>query len=203
MANHVRARRKELGLTQEKVAQTIGTTKATVMKLEKGMMQLTESWLNKLSIPLKCKPEDLIAATMPQDVPIVGHIKPKGEIAYLLDLPAPGAGEPDPQAFASLEKVERPPESGHRHIMALEVQSDALEPFLSPGSHVYYGEAKQEDFDALLNKMVVCQTRAGETLIRHLQPADNFGAFNLASPNGPVLENVELDWCAPVIFLKP
>lgn len=203
MGNHVKKRRKQLKLTQEKVAQAAGTTKATIMKLEKGSMQLTENWLKRLSVPLQCRPEDLIAEEMPQDVPLIGEVREKGELSLYKAMPPVGAGEPDSAYWEGLERVERPPEGGYRAVRAVRVTGEAFEPFLPDGSLIYYAEPAETDIDRFLNQLVVCELEDGRLMIRRLLHGVNFGRYDLSSPNAGTISNVALRWCAKVIFMKP
>ncbi len=204
MANHVKVRRKALDLTLEEIAKAIGTTKATVMKLERGHMQLTESWLQRLSKPLKCDPTDLIADEWPADVPVIGLIMEKGVLALYRPLPKKGLSEPQ-QYWQGLEVAERPPEGGYRHVVALKVHGDELEPFLSAGSLVYAADPIEKDFRKYFNQIVVCQLKNGAVYIKKMTGGSSYGRYHLYSLSmpGDVIKDVEMAWCAKVIFFKP
>lgn len=201
MANHIKPRRKQLGLTQQAIADQIGTTKATVMKLEKGDMQLTEIWMRRLSGPLQCRPEDLIADHMPEDVPLIGEVDGQGVVQLFRPLPVAGAAEAA-DYWSGLEVVERPPETGHRHVRALRLVQEAMEPLLPSGSIVYYAERIMGGFDEFENKLVVCGLAGGGVFLRRLRPGSEFNRYHLVAADGDRLENIELAWLAKVIFLK-
>ncbi len=203
MPNHIKARRKYLKLTQQKIADGAKTTKATVMKLEKGDMQLTENWMKRLAVPLQCKPEDLIADEWPADVPLIGEVYGKSEIKYYRNLPELGVEESDPTYWDKMQKAPRPPEGEYREVMALRVVDDALEPLLSIGSFVYYSERLVQDFKSLIGRLVVCELTNGEVHVARLQPGYSFGVYNLLKPSGMMMNDIELNWCAKIIFFKP
>ncbi len=46
-------------LTQEALAESIGTSQTQIMRLETGMRKLTMEWAEKLATPLLCAPVDL------------------------------------------------------------------------------------------------------------------------------------------------
>lgn len=52
-ANHLRAWRKFRGLTQEQLAEKIGTSKAVIGHLETGRNGLSDKWLTKLAPALQ------------------------------------------------------------------------------------------------------------------------------------------------------
>lgn len=61
ITNNIRLIRKERALSMESLAERIGTTRATIMKLENGDMQLTTTWMERLADGLRCTPIDLIS----------------------------------------------------------------------------------------------------------------------------------------------
>ncbi len=205
MANNVRIRRKQLGLTLEEVANEIGTTKATIMKLEKGVMQLTEVWLRKLSKPLQCLPEDLIAENaMLRNVPLIGEVQEKGRLILYKPLPTAGAGEisADAEYWRDMDYVDRPPNCGSGAIYAVRLSSESFEPFLPKGSIVYYGEAV-DSIDELLGRLVVCETEDGALWVRQLQRGNSFDSYDLYGANAAPVKDVTVKWCAKIIFMKP
>ena len=203
MANHVKSRRKELKLTQQKVADAAGTTKATVMKLEKGDMQLTENWLQRLSVPLECRPEDLVTEEWPQDIPIIGEVSGPSKVTFLFDLPQAGLAEPATDQFKKADKAPRLPQDGYRDVMALRVKDGALEPLLPKDSLVYYAEPKTEGFDDYTSQLTVCELENGEVHVTRLQAGQSFGTYDLLRSNAVVINDAKLNWCARVIFMKP
>lgn len=56
----IRARRRELQLSQEEVARAIGVTFQQLQKYEKGTNRVSASTLLRLAEVLKCQPQDLI-----------------------------------------------------------------------------------------------------------------------------------------------
>ena len=201
MPNPIKPRRKSLKLTQQAVAEAIGTTKATIMKLEKGDMQLTESWMRRLAGPLKCRPEDLIAERIPDDVPLIGEISMQGNVSLFKDIPPAGMSEPS-DFLKGLELVERPPEIGAEKVRALRVIDDALYPVVSSGSILYFSEPTTGGFADFDKKLVVCALTGQGVLVRRLEVSDEFNRYNLFAPNAEPLTNVELQWVAKISFMR-
>jgi transcriptional regulator with XRE-family HTH domain len=180
----LRRRRKELGLTLQEVADAVNSTKATIMKLEKGDMQLTESWMRRLAMPLACDPADLMAEEWPADVPVVGLICDGGILALYRPLPQAGLAEAADH-WKGLEVVDRPPDGGHRGVVALRVQGGELEPFFRAGTLIYAADPIERDFKQYLNSI--------------------YNRYSLLRPMDAteLHENVEIVWCSLVIYLKP
>jgi len=61
MENRIKEIRTQKGMTLQQVADKAGTTKAQVMKLEKGDRRLTDVWMVRLSIAMSCDPKELLS----------------------------------------------------------------------------------------------------------------------------------------------
>ncbi len=60
MSNRIRDLRKQNGLSQQELAQRIGTTGQQVGHLEAGRRKLTQNWMERLAQGLDCGPADLL-----------------------------------------------------------------------------------------------------------------------------------------------
>jgi len=204
MPNHIKQRRKELKLTQQTIADSVGSTKATIMKLEKGAMQLTESWMQRLAIPLQCKAEDLIAKQWPADVPIIGEISIEQGISFHHSpLDSNGVADSVKGNPLNVSFAPRPPDGEYRDIKALTVVDDAAEPFLSKGSIIYYAEVITQDFKRYHDALIVCELQDSGYYFGRLKQGDDYGKFNLLLLNGQKISDVSLHWCGQVVFCKP
>jgi imidazoleglycerol-phosphate dehydratase len=82
MANNIRTLRKQTGLSQQELAQRIGTTGQQVGHLEAGRRKLTQDWMERLAAGLQCAPADLLNSTaIPADTPQPTHPCPQGDTA--------------------------------------------------------------------------------------------------------------------------
>lgn len=59
--NRIREIREAAGLSSDELAEMVGTTGATIRRLETGARELTLAWMRKISEALKVTPGDLIA----------------------------------------------------------------------------------------------------------------------------------------------
>ena len=65
MENRIRILRKERGLTQEEVAELVGTSFGTVSKLETGRRRLTSDWIARFAKAFDVPPTDIITEPLP------------------------------------------------------------------------------------------------------------------------------------------
>ena len=59
--NRIREIRDAAGMTQEELAEKVGTTANHIWRLETGRTNLTHEWMSRLAEALNCTPADLIA----------------------------------------------------------------------------------------------------------------------------------------------
>lgn len=65
MANRIGELRKARGLSQQDLAEKVGTGRSQIVKLERGERRLTDGWMRRLARELGCRPADLIADAGP------------------------------------------------------------------------------------------------------------------------------------------
>jgi transcriptional regulator with XRE-family HTH domain len=58
--NHLRAWRKHNRMTQQDLADAVGTAKSVISDLERGVVQLSDKWLRKLAPALKTQPGHIL-----------------------------------------------------------------------------------------------------------------------------------------------
>lgn len=62
--NRLAELRKKAGLSQDALAEALGTGRSTVVKLEKGERELSIEWMERIAPKLNCKPWHLLPAEM-------------------------------------------------------------------------------------------------------------------------------------------
>lgn len=71
--NRIADLRKAKGMTQDQLADAIGTTVNNLGKLERGARRLNEDWINKIAAALGCDPSEILAkapSERPRDMPL-------------------------------------------------------------------------------------------------------------------------------------
>lgn len=66
--NRIKEIREAAGLTQEELAEKVGTTGNHIWRLESGGTKLTHEWMTRLAEALACTPADLIANVVAAEV---------------------------------------------------------------------------------------------------------------------------------------
>lgn len=192
MQNRIREIRTSAGLSLEALAKRIGTTRATVMKLEKGDMQLTTTWMSRIAQGLHCRQQALLEVDDQGEVYIVGEV---------------GAGEEvllfDDANMRDFEAVECPPGCDPSRIAALRVRGTSMMPAMQNGWIIYYDISKSNDVESCINKLSIVQLFDGRMLVKTVRLGSKDGRFHLISHNADIMPDVRLRWCSRVLFIKP
>jgi phage repressor protein C with HTH and peptisase S24 domain len=192
MHNRIQELRKSAGLSLEGLANRIGTTKATVQKLETGAMQLTTNWMTRIAQGLHCQPQALLVDAVNREVYIVGEVG-AGEEVLLFD---------DAQA-QDFETVECPPGCDPARIAALRVKGTSMMPAMQNGWIIYYDATKPNDISACIGKLSIVQTWDGKMLVKTVRGGSKADRYHLVSHNADIMMDVRLRWCSRVLFIKP
>lgn len=152
--------------------------------LEKGK-DVQIGTLTKLAGALDVSLADLLAAPR---VPVAGRIGAGGEVIF--------------EESAEDETVARPPGITGA-LVALVVTGSSMLPKYKDGDIIYI----QREHDGLLPDYIGedCAVRlaSGETYIKQLIRGTTEDRFTLLSLNAPPIEDVEVEWATPVLFIMP
>lgn len=152
--------------------------------LEKGK-DVQIGTLTKLAGALDVSLADLLAAPR---VPVAGRIGAGGEVIF--------------EESAEDETVARPPGISGT-LVALVVTGSSMLPKYKDGDIIYI----QREHDGLLPDYIGedCAVRlaSGETYIKQLIRGSTEDKFTLLSLNAPPIEDVEIEWATPVLFIMP
>lgn len=188
VGDRLRHRRLQLGLTLEEVAERAGMSLITVHRRETGERPVKVHELEPFSRALECEPEDLLddSARM---VPVVGRVGAGAQVFPIDDVPE-GVG---------LYRVRCPVGMDPASTVAVEVVGNSMYPEIDEGWLLFY--TRDHDFaaDEILGKRAVVKiANDGPTLIKRVARGPTTGRFNLISANAPMIEDVELEWAAPI-----
>lgn len=157
--------------------------------LIRDLLQRTENpgigTLYKIAEALEL-PFESISGT--QRVPLTGRIGAGGAIAWLPD---------DEQ-----ELVSRPP-LAPGPLMALQVAGDSMLPKYEPGDIVYIRRDHDGVLPEYLGDYCAIHLTDGGTYLKRLAAGTEPGRYTLRSLNAADMENVEIVWASPVLFIMP
>lgn len=152
--------------------------------------------LRKVAEALEMPVDALTGAGL--QVPVLGKIGAGGEVLFALD--------PDTElnGVDEFPMVPRPPLVAGR-LMALEVTGSSMLPKYEAGEIIYVRAPSNsgEVPDAALGSYCAIRTTDGGTYLKVLARGTEPERFTLRSLNAPDMENVEVVWASPVLFVMP
>lgn len=86
--------------------------------------------------------------------------------------------------------------------IAIEVRGESMLPVYRPGDLLLCSRMKGNDLDLCLNRDCVVKTVNGEGYVKKLIWGSQVDTVTLISYNAPAIENVELLWAAPIVWVK-
>ncbi len=182
MDNNLATIRKQKGLTQEQLAELIGTQRVNLSNIERGVRGI-EPWLDRLSEALNVPYEEIISEPW-QDVRITGYTNEKGEIFFL------------PQNKWT-ENVRVPKILGD-NLVAIAIRGNSLYPRYFEGEALIYRKLKGIP-SYMLGKECVAQITNGPMVARILENGNTASTYDLTNWNGPPEKQVYLDWIGEVL----
>lgn len=185
--NRLRTIREARGLTLEQVALAAGTSHQQVQRLETGERRLTHEWMQRLAPALGVKPPELIDEDEGGLVPVVGHVG-TGETVHAFDDPG-----------AVVDRVEAPRDGLDAH--AVIVRGDSMWPRYEDGCLLFF-RATDRVAPESLGRTCVIQVRNGATYVKRLMKGTEPGRYRLVSFKAPDIEDADVLWAAPVLWVK-
>jgi transcriptional regulator with XRE-family HTH domain len=182
-------------LSQQELADLLGTTQASINRWENGLVIPQEANLNGLAKLAGCTPSQFRYDFLerregrPPMVPVVGVIGAGEEVLSTNETAASGA----------LERVALPPGITDTSLVALRVHGDSYRP-LRDGWLVFYRAGAEGVAPDCLNALCVVKLLGGPMLIKEVRRGYKPNTFNLVSWNAGLdpLEDQRLEWAAPV-----
>ena len=183
------------GEKQEEFADRLGVSQGTVARWEGGSMPKPDalSSLARLAgVSLETFLGKPATAASTGDIPVVGYVG-AGAAVYPYD------DEPFGGGHTSVER----PEFIKGRAVAVEVKGDSLVPTAEDGWRlIYAGEQTLIESD-VLNKLCIVKLLDGRMLVKRLVKGSKPQRYHLISTNAPMMEDVEVEWAAPVKAIIP
>lgn len=144
--------------------------------------------MRRIAQVLNVSVAELINGEIAATVPVVGRVGAGAEI-HPIDDHAKGEG---------LYEVECPRGLDPKATVAVEVVGDSMSPMVEEGWVLFYDRSPEPTPSAVVGRLCVVKLEDGRVLVKQLRRGPERGRFNLVSLNGPMIEDVALEWAAPV-----
>jgi len=204
MAARIRALRQAMGLSQAALANLIHVDQSNVSRWEHGALP-DDAHIARLAKLADTSPAvfrygDMAApdpasdgAAAPARTVVVGNVG-AGQRVYPHDDHALGAG---------LDEVETPQGVGEAPLVAVRVRGDSMHP-LRDGWLLFYRRDQSGVPDTCLNRLCVVKLAGdGPMMVKEVRRGYRAHHFVLLSWNAAPIEDVRLEWAAPVLSIKP
>lgn len=190
--NRLREVRDALDISQTEAGKRVGITQQQVAKYETGALRLKVDMLDRFAMAYGVAPADLLS-TNTGTVPVVGRVGAGAEVNPIDDH-AKGEG---------LYSVECPRGLDPKATVAVEVVGDSMAPLILEGWVLFYDRSPEPTPSAVVGKLCVVKLEDGRVLVKQLKRGPEKGRFNLLSSNAAMIEDVALEWAAPVKAMLP
>lgn len=174
------------GFSRRKLSITAGIGVTAVRDLLERTENPGIGTLHKVAEALDMPFEAIVGS---QAVHLTGRIGAGGAIAWFSD-------------GHDFETVPRPP-LAPGPLMALEVSGESMLPKYEPGDIVYVRRDHDGVLPAYLNDYCAVHLSDGGTYLKMLAPGSQPDRYTLRSLNAADMENVEVIWATPVLFIMP
>ena len=174
------------GMSRRKLSAASGIGETAIRDLLERTANPGIATLNKVAAGLDVPLEKLIGSGQ---VPLVGKIGAGGEVSYQAD-------------DDDVEMVARPP-NAVGDILALEVLGESMLPKYEAGDVIYISQSRFEEAQQHIGEYCAIRLREGGTYLKMLAPGREPTRFTLRSLNAGDIEDVEVEWATPVLFIMP
>lgn len=191
----LRAVMKREDLTPNAWAERAGVAEGTLRHFLAGRTEsLNAGTLQKLGSALK-NPVPLAVlrgeTAVTEQVPIVGYVGAGSEV-FPIDDHAKGAG---------IDDTERPP-GEEEEVVGVIVRGDSMFPVYRDGDILFYGRTLTREPHILNGQECVVRLTDGRSFVKLVKTVRRSKRFTLSSWNAPDIEDAEIDWAAPVKWVK-
>lgn len=177
---------RETGWTQEELASRLETSQATVSRWFKGSEPQGHRRDAILALYRSVTASDKPSNDDIRTVRLIGYIG-AGQTIYPLD---DGADD----------RVEAPSDAKPSTVAA-KIRGDSMLPLFHENWLIYW--SKSLPVEDMINQLCVVQVADGRLLVKTLRRGSEHGLWTLTSFNASDIEDVEVDWVAPIDWIKP
>lgn len=182
--------RKDQDVTQSAFAALIGVNQSRIPRYENGENEPPRDTLITIAGLYNVNLEwliDGIGRPYSKGVPVLGYVG-AGEVVWPFD-----DGELD---------YVLPPFGAPSDAVGVIVRGDSMEPEISDGDILIYRRDGEFVANNCLNRKCIVKTGSGKIYVKVVKlSTKNYGFFTLLSTNAPPIEDVVIEWAAPVMGL--
>lgn len=192
----IEARLKALGKSKKGLAEHLDVQKSRISEILKGDRRVHTTEVPLMAEYLEMSEQEIVGlvantALRGSTIPLVGYIGGGAEIVPIDDH-ALGGG---------IAEVDAPP-IGDDVLVAVKVRGDSMWPAYKEGDLIYYRRDAPFIEEQCLRKECVVQVRGGATMVKTVTRGSEPARYTLTSYNAPPIENAEIEWGAPVVWVK-
>jgi transcriptional regulator with XRE-family HTH domain len=188
MANNLKKIRNQLGWTQEKAAERMGTTRNQITKLEASKRRLSDVWIERAAKAFGVDPGELVSDNV-KTVHLVGYVGAGAMAAFFGE----GQGEND--------EVDAP-EGATEDTVAVEIRGESLGELFDRWL-IFYDDVRRPLTADLIGHLCVVGLPDGRILVKKVRRGQLEGRFTLLSNTEPPIYDVQIDWAAKVRQMSP
>lgn len=175
-------------LSQQRLAELVGTSQPQIRRLEAGEREMTKTWAERIAPHLNCSAEQLLFEAA--NVPIVGLVGAGGEAQMYQD------------GHGNYGEAPRPPGTGSSTV-ALEVRGDSMPGIAENEWLVYYDDVREGITPDLIGELCVVGIADGGVFIKRVYRAKDADLYDLISTGAEPKRNQKIAWAAKVTWIKP
>lgn len=183
IAEKVRKLLQEDDWTQQRLAERLGVSQSTVNRWVKGAEPEghRRDAINEL-FTIHFESVD----SEPASVQLLGFVG-AGQAVYPFDDAGGGYVEAPPKVMAG--------------TVAVEVRGESMLPLYEDGTLLYY--SKHLPPEEMIGRRVIAKLADDRVLVKTLRRGSDRGLWTLVSLNAPDIEDVAIQWVAPIDWIKP
>lgn len=181
-------------LSKRALSSAAGLSESAVRDLMKRTDNPGIDTLRKIAEALDMPVDRLTGAALM--VPVLGRIGAGGQVIFATDPDLENNG------YEGFRKVPRPPLTVGK-LMALEVVGSSMLPKYEDGEIVYVRRDHEGILPEYVGRYCAVRTMEGGTYLKILAHGSEPDRYTLRSLNAPDMENVEILWASPVLFVMP
>jgi hypothetical protein len=156
-------------------------------KLEYGEREIGSEDLSRIAAKYEVSRDQVLET--PKTIQVVGFVGAGSTAHYYEEAQGP---------FDEVPMIQ----NGTPQTVAVEIRGESLGALFDRWL-VYYNDVRRPPTMDLLRRLCVIGLEGGQVLIKEIRRGSEPGLFNLLSQTEGLIENVHIEWAAPVLLMAP